>query len=129
MHADNITMDFSTKHLVEVLSKNREQHAKDLENAESGYKKAYTAVLHKRLENLQAHIADEKKNKLEHFSFPSEPRGFLHKYDRMLSMLKATSDEKLPLTAQQYQCYAMDEWEEKHSFAACSGTLSSYYMP
>ncbi len=104
--------------LIEVMTKNREQHRDAFEEAFDGYHKECIRVLE---ENLAQFRAGTRK-RLEWRESP--PEDHTKDYDRVLKMLAMSVDDEIDLLSNEFECYVQDDWGWKQAW----GTSNSKYM-
>jgi len=102
--------------LLAKLKENRETHTKCFEEARLAYVEKAQEAIEKKLEEL-------KEGKATHLAFSLRPpHDHSAEYDVVIQMVEATVDETIELTAEQFSCFILDEWQWSRSwFMANSG--------
>lgn len=116
MARGGLTMNFKVAEVVKTLRKNREEHAKIVDEAVKGFREKLRAEFASKLQELDA-------GKLPNTSSRhSRPQSYLTEYDSAIQMLEMTTDETLELDQSAFQCYVQNKW------AWMSGFLTSNSM-
>jgi hypothetical protein len=98
------------KELLKIIKKNREAHREIFEKALEGYRKACIAELESMLADARA------KKRIRRAIHLVEPMDQTKEYDRIISMLKLTSDTEIELDQSDYANYVLDDWHWKEQF-------------
>lgn len=114
----SLTMNFEVKKLVQILEKNRAQHAKQYEEMCCAYRKKCIEILKDKITKLEANQTVSGRTGLE------EPFNYLSEYDDALHMLKNTSDTHIELASYQYKQFVMDDWPQKKQFTQVGTSYS-----
>jgi hypothetical protein len=103
--------------LVTALTKNRDGHRAQYEEAHSGYRKALLETV--------AKMYDDAKKGLEvaHMIHLEIPEDHTKDYDRVIGMMRMSIDETVLITQSEYSQYVMDDWGWKERF---TGTSNAY---
>ena len=99
--------------LIEILKKNKEEHA-------SIYSVAYEKYRQRIISSLKEHIqaAENSKNKKIKFRFNlTEPQNYIDEYNRAIQMLEMSVDEVVELTEQEFTNFVQDEWSWSNAWA------------
>ncbi len=101
--------------LLDVLKKNRGTHVNDFKAACSGYRELATQKLQESLKDVQRQLSVLKEgDKLPHvfvsFSLPP-PVSHERTYDQIIRMMEMEVADNVVLTASQFGCFVMDDWE------------------
>jgi hypothetical protein len=123
--------------LLDVLRKNRETHVRDYKLACAGYKKAAM----EKLESVFADLKDQV-NRLKAGEFLkwvgtsfslTAPVSHEKSYDQAVRMMEMEVKDTVVLTASQFSCFVMDEWDWtedfRHSNTPYFGGLNASWMP
>jgi hypothetical protein len=113
-----INMNFKVKDLLHTLMVNRDKHAATATKMRDDYKKAFKAILQKKLAKLEAGEEVDQQIRL------TQPFDYLESYDEVIEMLGSTTDEAISLNQEQFKCYARDQWPSKQHF----DTIGSSYL-
>lgn len=108
----SVTVD--KNQLLEIVKKNRNDHAELFSELEVNYRERVIRAL----ETRAAAIKDGGKIEL-YFDLP-EPRNQTKDYDRVISMLEMSTDDKIQLSASEYDNYVRDIWSWTSSLASQS---------
>ncbi len=98
--------------LIDVLTKNRDTHRAEYQEALG----LYRAAVVKHLEKLLEEVKSEKPFAL-HVRLP-EPSDHTEDYDRELRMLDMSVDDVIELNVQDFDTFIMDNWDWKDSVSA-----------
>jgi len=105
--------------LVEVVSRNMQQHREQFEKAFDGYRRECESVLSQNLENLKMN----RRHVVRFSEIP--PEDHTDDYRRVLAMLDMSVDDVIELTNQEFQQYVQDDWNWKSQWI---GSNSKYYQ-
>jgi hypothetical protein len=98
--------------LLKVVEKNRGEHRSLFERALVGYREEVIKRLDEMIENA-------KKNKrIEQWVGLEEPQDMTKEYDRVILMLKMSTEEVIELSSSEFAQYAMDDWSWKAAATA-----------
>lgn len=111
-------MKFKKTYLLGEITKNRKQHREIFEEAIEGYRK-------KAVEELNAHIERIKRGEViaVRVYYP-QPEDHTKDYDRLLEMIKMTTEDEINLTETQFAQYVQDDWSWKHQFLTTNSSYS-----
>jgi hypothetical protein len=111
------TVKVKRNELLAVVEKNRETHRAFFEKACVGYRKEFVT-------RLDAMLTDAKAGKRirQHVGLV-EPMDQTKDYDRVLTMLKMSTEDVIELSQSEFAQYVMDDWQWKAQFTA---TNSNY---
>lgn len=105
--------------LIEIISKNRDNHRGEFLNAQEGFKATIVEELEKRLE-----MARQGKKINQYLSLP-EPQDHTKEYDTVLSMLKMSVDDNVVIAYSDYAKYVLDDWSWKEAFASTASLYNN----
>ncbi len=111
------------KVLLPIILENKNKHDQIYNEAVSGYWVKAEEILNQKLEKVKAH---EKIDNSLGLTFPVN---FEHEYDRVIRMLELTSENKIDLTANQFDQYVRNEWSWKGGFVGTNSLYISGAMP
>ena len=117
----DLTASFKTTFLLEKLTENLETHKKEYEEARKGFK----IEVQEQIESLQKLI----ERKPDTFKVPrdlqriSPPDCHIEEYERVISMLKACTDDELDLDADQYAAYVENKWAWQSGWQVSNSAL------
>lgn len=119
MHKE-LEFSFVKDDVLARVEANREQHEKDYNDAIKGY----WIELAEKLEELRDQLArslaqaknEENPDRLSFAIHLRKPQHYLDDYDRVIDMLKLTTEESIKLDESQYRQYVRDEWDWKQEF-------------
>jgi len=128
-----------TEELLKKLRENRAKHAKEFEEAITGWKKARQEELEEKratlkmfMTGLEGAIDGNNYRYLEDAKAPYlgtnqiEPECYLPEYDQVIEMMLMSTDKKQELTSQQFSRYILDEWDWSHGFSKMSQIYSTH---
>lgn len=111
-------VNVKTAELLGTLKKNRETHRTIFLEAQAGYRAQ--VIL-----ELDAMAAEARGNKrIRRAVTLVEPVDQTREYDRAIRMLEMAVDDTLRISAEDFQCYVMDEWRWKSNFTASNSHYS-----
>jgi hypothetical protein len=93
---------------------NRANHRSRFEAAIKGYRATCIKALDRRI----AMIRDQKMFDMR-FTLPV-PEDHTDDYDRAITMLSFSLDEKITLSEHEFECYMRDSWSWSHAFSETS---------
>lgn len=100
--------------LLKELETNRNNHARDLEEAVAGYHQAV-------IRGLEHALADAREGKEYRTAIQlAEPEDHVADYDRVIKMVKMSVHDQLQVTETEFSQYVLDEWHWKGRFVATS---------
>ena len=103
--------------LLEILTKNREEHLVAHEEAKKNYRKRAVKALEKQL----AKATDGSRFSL---SFRlSRPISYVEQYDKVIGLFKMVVEDTVEITSTEYSQYVLDEWSWRSQF----DTSNSFY--
>jgi hypothetical protein len=120
--------------LLDALTKNREKHIADFDEAMTGYEK-------QRMERAQAlvdfiknsaalvapadvsELAKQVERKTAAITSLPKPQSYVEHYDQEIAMVTMSTESVIELSAGEFAQYVMDKWAWKKGFEA---TTSSY---
>lgn len=106
------TVNVKRGELIKVITRNRDRHVTQFEDAKVSYGKKLIDLLKRAL----AKARSGKKVVLP-IHLP-QPVSYEKDYDRALGMLKMSSDTSVSLSEENYRKYVEDEWDWKAHFLA-----------
>jgi hypothetical protein len=110
------TVKVKRNELLAVVEKNREQHRDLFEKACVGYRKEVIA-------RLDGMLADAKAGKrIRQTVGLVEPMDQTKDYDRVLAMLRMSTEDVIELSQSEFAQYVMDDWRWKDQFTATNST-------
>lgn len=115
--------------LIEILKKNREQHIADYKGACEGYRQKALERIDQIYQDLKKNIDDLKSGQFLsaislHFGL-SVPVSHEKSYDQIVAMMEMSVDDTILLTASQFGCFVLDDWEWKGAWT----TANEFYWP
>lgn len=105
--------------LIKEITANRDQHQEIFEEALEGYKKEIVKVLEKRLE------AARQGKRVSHHINLVQPENHLNDYERILQMLKMSTQDEITIGESQFAQYVRDEWDWKRNFLMANAHYSN----
>lgn len=111
-------MKFPKDQIIQTVRQNREAHRAIFEEALEGYRD-------KVVESLNAHLERIKRGEVLAISvhYP-QPEDHTRDYDRLLEMLKLTTDGDVELSETQFAQYMQDDWTWKRQFITTNAAYS-----
>ena len=107
--------------VLELMSRvveNRTNHQTIFERALEGYRKEV-------IKELEISLSDAKTGrKINRYISLEEPVNQTKDYDRVIEMLRMTTDEIVELTSQEFSQYVLDQW----SWSEAINTTNSRYI-
>lgn len=98
--------------LLDKIETNRAAHRATFEDALNGYRKEV-------IEQLEKMLAEARSGKRVRRAIDLiEPMDQTKDYDRVIAMLKMSTDEVIHLDERTFACYVLDDWQWKHQFTA-----------
>lgn len=105
--------------LIDILTTNREKHAKILAEAKGAFREKALAVLTDAVDSVS-------KGWVGHLNLPIVvPKSFIKEYDTIIDMLKASPDEFVSLTTEEYTSMVKDQWQWSREFLVSNAEYSS----
>jgi hypothetical protein len=104
------TVTVKKAELLEVLTKNREQHRDTFEKALLGWKKKVTDVL------AEAYDDAQTGKRYQNYISIEQPTDQTRDYDRVIKMVQMSVSDTVMLTREHFACYVMDDWKWKDQF-------------
>lgn len=121
----SITMSFKKAELLSKLTENRNKHGEQFKKARKGWLKEVAAECEKvaaaAKEGDLVVISRGRHTRHEHpitSVLFEEPEDHTKEYDRIIEMLKMSSDDTIKITDTQFREYVQDEWGWKEEWAA-----------
>lgn len=107
--------------LLAVLQENREQHIQDYKDACEGYREMALQKIDEVMGDLKKQINNLKEGQAISnigigFSLPA-PESHEKAYDQIIRMMEMSVDEVIELTASQFGCFVMDDWDWKKQWS------------
>jgi hypothetical protein len=113
--------------LLTELRKNREQHIRDYKEACEGYREQAIRRIDEIAADLRKKIHDLKEGQtiaIMNVVFGlNAPVSHEKSYDQIIKMVEMSVDDEIVLTAGQFACFVMDDWEWK---AEWTGSMAQY---
>ena len=109
------------KALLEKMQQNLETHVKEYKEAHAGWRRV---VIIKMAANLEKAQAGGKV--VVGVWEPKEPENHAREYERTISLLKASIDDTVVITAQEFRWYSDDEWSWKGQHVEEYNMLTNY---
>lgn len=104
--------------LLNIVRKNREDHAKDYSEAMDTYRQEAIKAIERQLEAA-------KSGDIRHSIEIVKPREFLKDYDRAITMVRMSVDDKIELSYQDFDQWVMNNWTWQESFRNSTGLYKS----
>jgi hypothetical protein len=108
--------------LLDVLAKNRRNHIAQYIEACQGYRAAAIKALDEVFTEARNRISNLKAGKMISvvgFTIPLHPpENHERSYDQIIRMMEMEVDDVVTLTADQFACFVMDDWEWSEHWAA-----------
>ncbi len=106
--------------LLKVLRENRDKHLKDYKEACEGYRELALQKIDSIFAELKSKIGALKEGQTIavvglHFGL-DVPVSHEKAYDQIIRMMEMSVDSEIVLTASQFACFVMDDWEWKSEF-------------
>ena len=112
------TVKIKVSELMLKVVENRNNHKNTFEKALKGYR---TEVI----KELEISLEDARTGrKIKRYISLEEPINQTKDYDRVIEMLKMTTDEIVELTSQEFSQYVLDQW----SWSEAVGMTNSRYI-
>lgn len=105
--------------LIAALKRNQERHTTIVAEARAGYVQAAKATLLRRLNDLEEGRIVDLQFKM------APPLDYSEAYRTALQMLEMNQDDTIVLTADEFRCLVLDEWDWTSSFFACNSVYSA----
>tara|TARA_Y100000310_G_C20451686_1_gene701048 strand:+ start:492 stop:899 length:408 start_codon:yes stop_codon:yes gene_type:complete len=123
----NLKTSVSRVTLLDILRKNRAEHALIVEEAKRGYLDAARKALRRKLKEYESKNTDS--GKLEDLSVSLHaPRSHVKIYDHLIGLLELSSDDLIELDAEQYRHMVADEWDWMADFLLSNSNYSAAAM-
>lgn len=138
------TVRVDRKRLIETLTKNREAHIKQFDEAMAGYKAAALKEIQKAFDGLETRLKKRQAEMIEHVnSFTVEtakdfnsrftvleavtvnlevPVSYADAYDAAIDMANFDVREELELSGAEFQCFCRDVWDWTYEFSNITKT-------
>jgi len=113
-------VNVSRTKILEMLKKNRANHAYIVEEAEKGYLAAALAAVARCDKDLKA----GKVVNLSDYALRL-PVDYRSAYDTVIAMLELSEDETIALAADEFRQFIQDEWDWKDGFVKQNAAYSS----
>jgi hypothetical protein len=112
-------MKFKVAELIDILTKNRQEHREIFLEAQAGYRQ-------KAVEALEANLEAARNGKeiIQYLNL-TVPVDQTSDYDRVLRMLTLTTDEEIELDEKHFANYVMDEWQWSQNFTTSNAFYSA----
>lgn len=109
-----------SKALLNKISRNRDRHQEDFDEAMTGYMKDFRKALELKL--TQIGQAEESGDNIPSQGFPDlpVPREHLTEYDRVIQMIEMSVEHQIELSSVEFAQYVQDDWAWKPAFVATS---------
>lgn len=108
--------------LLAVLRENRERHIREYKAACVGYREVALARLEQSFQEARQAVNRLKEGQtvaVVGFRISlSVPENYEKAYDQIIRMMEMSVDTEILLTASQFACFVMDDWEWKEEWAA-----------
>jgi hypothetical protein len=104
----NITI--SVNKLMDIVKENKIKHDYIFDTAVSGYWVKAEEVLKGKLAQVQ------KKEEINNYLNLSYPSNHSDDYERVIRMLELTTDDKVNLTAKEFDNYVRNQWDWRNAF-------------
>ncbi len=106
--------------LLTVLRKNRGQHIQDYQAACIGYREVALRRIEASFQEAREVVQRLKEGRTVAVGFRislSVPVSYEKAYDQIIRMMEMSVDAEIVLTASQFACFVMDDWEWKEEWA------------
>lgn len=115
----NTTTTVDRDRLLAVLRENKEQHIAMHAEAREGYiQKAMKALELRMLELRDAHVVSLD------FKF-RPPQNYEAEYDTAIQMMEWNENDQVTLTAEEFRCFVLDDWDWTSNFLYSNSPYSS----
>jgi len=107
--------------LLSVLRRNREQHIRDYQAACIGYREVALQRIEEGFQEARGVVNRLKDGQTVAVGFRislSVPENYEKAYDQIIRMMEMSVDAEIELTASQFACFVMDDWEWKEEWAS-----------
>jgi hypothetical protein len=107
--------------LLSVLRQNRERHLKEYEAACVGYREVALRRIEEGFQEAREVVGRLKEGQTVAVGFRislSVPVSYEKAYDQIIRMMEMSVDTEIVLTASQFACFVMDDWEWKEEWAS-----------
>ncbi len=108
--------------LLAVLRENRERHVREYKAACIGYREVALRRLDESFHQAReavSRLKDGQTVSVMGFRISlSVPENYEKAYDQIIRMMEMSVDTEIVLTASQFACFVMDDWEGKEEWAA-----------
>jgi hypothetical protein len=105
--------------LIEKIETNMKEHQEIFEEALAGYRKEMIALLEKKLE------AARKGKRVNHHIGLIQPQNHVRDYQRVLEMLRMSTQDVITIGERQFAQYVRDEWDWKDNFLTANSAYSA----
>ncbi len=117
---DGREVEVKREDLLAVLKENRETHARDYKTACDGYKAAARKKLEGTFKQLEDQLGRLKEGEFLQWvgvSFSlAAPTSHERAYDQVIRMMEMEVKDTVVLTASQFGCFVMDDWDWTEKF-------------
>lgn len=107
--------------LLSVLRQNRERHVRDYHAACVGYREVALRRIEEGFQEARGVVNRLKDGQTVAVNFRiglSAPVSYEKAYDQIIRMMEMSVDAEIDLTAGQFACFVMDDWEWKEEWAS-----------
>ncbi len=107
--------------LLSVLKENRERHIQDYKTACVGYREVALRRIEEGFQEAREVVDRLKEGQTVAVGFRislSVPVSYEKAYDQIIRMMEMSVDTEIVLTASQFACFVMDDWEWKEEWAS-----------
>jgi hypothetical protein len=112
------TMSYEKEKVLTALIKNREEHAKIVQEAQKGYRE-------KAIEAVEKLLVELKEGKRVSLHIPLEiPVSHLDDFDRVIEMLRMTINPMVELDEGEFQVYVRNKWNWQRQFLESNAIYS-----
>lgn len=98
--------------LLEKLKTNLGSHKKIVEEALDGFRKEVLAELEKAIEETKS------GRRVRHYISIEKPQDMSNEYQIAIAMLEMSQDEIIEISATDFRCYVLDQWQWRRQFAS-----------
>lgn len=116
------TITVKKNELFEKMKANRDQHRTIFLEAQEGYREAAIAELDKMLEEARS------GKRIRRIVSLVEPMDQTSEYDRAIAMLEMSVSDTIELSAEEFNCYVLDQWRWKDQFNVSNASYSKTLM-
>lgn len=107
--------------LLSVLKQNRQRHIKEYQAACVGYREVALRRIEESFQEARDLVNRLKNGQTIAVGFRinlSVPVNYEKAYDQIIRMMEMSVDTEIVLTASQFACFVMDDWEWKEEWAS-----------